>query len=199
MTLNSGEVITATSNHPFWDLADQNWTEAGTLGLDDTLLNIQDKPTTIAELKSYKQNTIVYNLTVANDHTYYVGLGGVLGHNSKHCPIGTSYNHPLLTYGTASWNNAVKSIRNQTIKGSNYRTQTSQEALLLLTEALGNMNRYKNYTKKANSGKRFKNRGYLKGYEKHLVNAREIAVGNELPHIKWFNNKVSGHIFYENP
>jgi len=76
-----GEVITATSNHPFWELADQNWTEAGTLGLDDTLLNIQNKPTTIAELRSYKQNTIVYNLTVANDHTYYVGLGGVLGHN----------------------------------------------------------------------------------------------------------------------
>jgi len=79
MTLNSGEVITATSNHPFWELADQNWTEAGSLSLDDTLLNIQNKPTTIAELRSYKQNTIVYNLTVANDHTYYVGLGGVLG------------------------------------------------------------------------------------------------------------------------
>ena len=77
-----GEVITAPSNHQFWELADQNWTEAGSLGLDDTLLNIQDKPTTIAELRSYKQNTIVYNLTVANDHTYYVGLGGVLGHNA---------------------------------------------------------------------------------------------------------------------
>ena len=29
----------------------------------------------------------VYNLTVNNFHTYYVGVSGVLGHNAKRCPI----------------------------------------------------------------------------------------------------------------
>ena len=38
--LSSGEVITATSNHPFWAVADQNWTDAGKLTADSILLNI---------------------------------------------------------------------------------------------------------------------------------------------------------------
>ncbi len=80
--LDSGEVITATANHPFWEVADHNWTEASQLTLDDILFNIQEKNTTISSLKSYSQNAIVYNLTVANDHTYFVGVGRVLGHNA---------------------------------------------------------------------------------------------------------------------
>ena len=27
----------------------------------------------------------MYNLAVANDHTYFVGVGGVLGHNADYC------------------------------------------------------------------------------------------------------------------
>jgi len=115
ITLNSGEVITATSNHPFWELADQNWTEAGSLGLDDTLLNIQDKPTTIAELRSYKQNTIVYNLTVANDHTYYVGLGGVLGHNADGCDLNEFYDsirqHPKYPTNFSKIRNGTRKVK----------------------------------------------------------------------------------------
>jgi hypothetical protein len=42
ITLDSGEVITATSNHPFWAVADHNWTEAGELTLDNILLNINE-------------------------------------------------------------------------------------------------------------------------------------------------------------
>jgi len=192
-------VITTTDNHPFWERNTEEWLQADELTNGSILLNINDKNSTIKSLKHYAKNKKVYNLTVTNDHTYFVGLDGVLGHNSIHCPRGTSYNHPLISYGSRSWRDAVKALRNQTSKGSNYRTQTSQEAFMLLTEAFGNMNRYKNYKKKATIGKRVKNRGYMKGYERHLVNEREIAVGNELPHIKWFNNKVSGHIFYENP
>jgi hypothetical protein len=43
ITLNSGEIITATSNHPFWEVADNNWTEAGKLDLDNILLDIHKK------------------------------------------------------------------------------------------------------------------------------------------------------------
>ena len=36
----------------------------------------------------------MYNLTVANDHTYFVGVGGVLGHNAGCRPPDTgTWNH----------------------------------------------------------------------------------------------------------
>ena len=80
--LQSGEIITATSNHPFWAVADQNWTDAGKLTADSILLDINEKNSTISSVRDYTQSTTVYNLTVANDHTYFVGVSGVLGHNA---------------------------------------------------------------------------------------------------------------------
>ena len=84
-TLDSGEVITATSNHPFWTINTQNWTEAGQLNVETVLWNINDKNSTISSLRSYTKKATVYNLTVDNDHTYFVGVGEVLGHNSDDC------------------------------------------------------------------------------------------------------------------
>ena len=83
ITLSDGEIITATSNHPFWAIDSQEWLEAGELTNRSILLNINDKNTTIKSLKHYAKNKKVYNLTIANDHTYYVGVGGVLGHNAR--------------------------------------------------------------------------------------------------------------------
>ena len=68
-------------------MADNNWTEAGKLGLDNILLDIHENNTSIVNLRSYSQDAVVYNLTVANDHTYFVGISGVLGHNAG-CPLG---------------------------------------------------------------------------------------------------------------
>ena len=48
-------------------------------------MDINDTNATIKSLKHYAKNKRVYNLTVGNVHTYYVGLGGVLGHNAPHC------------------------------------------------------------------------------------------------------------------
>ena len=82
ITLDNGEIITATSNHPFWEVSDQNWKDAGVLNVNSTLINIDENNISIVNLKRYTKNTMVYNLTVANDHTYFVGLNSVLGHNS---------------------------------------------------------------------------------------------------------------------
>ena len=62
-------------------VTEQNWTEAGELSLDSILLNIEENNTSIEELREYNKNTVVYNLTVGNVHTYFVGNEGVLGHN----------------------------------------------------------------------------------------------------------------------
>ncbi|MDY0987837.1 RHS repeat-associated core domain-containing protein [Flavobacterium sp. CFBP9031] len=81
---------------------------------------------------------------------------------------------------------AIKSIE----KGKlNIRVNTATEAKKLLQER-GNMNRYKNYTRTP----------YTKGYEVHNVkNAREVGAGNDLQHIKWYDGKAQGHIYYNIP
>jgi len=113
ITLDSGEVITATSNHPFWTINTQNWTEAGELSVETVLWNINDKNSTISSLRSYTQRATVYNLTVANDHTYFVGVGGVLGHNS--CSIEETKHVEKLLKKNKGWrqhyNKAIKLLR----------------------------------------------------------------------------------------
>ena len=93
--LTSGEVITATDNHPFWELNTKEWITADELTNSSILLNINDKNTTIKSLKHYAKNKKVYNLTVNNFHTYFVGVSGVLGHNAGCSIFGAekSFNH----------------------------------------------------------------------------------------------------------
>jgi len=86
--LSTGEVIVATSNHPFWEVDSREWLEADTLAINSILLNINDKNTTIKSLTHHKELKKVYNLTVNNFHTYFVGVSGVLGHNSGCDPFG---------------------------------------------------------------------------------------------------------------
>lgn len=81
ITLYNGEIITTTSSHPFWAIDSKEWLKADKLTNNSILLNINDKNTTIKSLKHYRENKKVYNLTVSNIHTYYVGLNGILGHN----------------------------------------------------------------------------------------------------------------------
>ena len=86
--LASGDVITATAGHPLYTPEkpeDQKWTNAGQLTIDDVLQGITQSDVRITNLYEHKELATVYNLTVANDHTYYVGVDGVLGHNITSC------------------------------------------------------------------------------------------------------------------
>jgi len=84
--LANGEIITATDNHPFWEIDTRSWLKAEELNSTSLLMDINENNISINNLRSYSKDTIVYNLAVDNDHTYFVGNSGVLGHN---CDIDT--------------------------------------------------------------------------------------------------------------
>lgn len=89
--LLSGEVITATDDHPFY-LADADaWVEAGDLSTNSVLFGFDQKPVVIDGLKSYVDDATVYNLSVENDHTYYVGESRALAHNCYQKPKSINY------------------------------------------------------------------------------------------------------------
>lgn len=86
IALQNGEIITATTNHPFWSVDMQQWVKAGELTIENILFDIHEQNITIKEIERYTKDTKVYNLTIDNDHTYYVGINELLGHNAS-CPI----------------------------------------------------------------------------------------------------------------
>jgi YD repeat-containing protein len=92
LTLADGTVVTATSNHPFWDPSTSSWVDAErvkeggfvrTDGSADLLVTSVDHRTV--------QDTRVYNLTVSGPHTYLVGDVGVLVHNKSCDPWSPNY------------------------------------------------------------------------------------------------------------
>ncbi len=83
ITLTNSEVITATTGHPFY--VNGEWLDAGELTDASQLFDLNGEVLAIADIKQYSKEEKVYNLTVDNDHTYYVGDSGVLNHNVGRC------------------------------------------------------------------------------------------------------------------
>ncbi|MEU0156584.1 Hint domain-containing protein [Micromonospora fulviviridis] len=76
--------VTATAGHPFWNPGRQAWINAGDLRPGEALAGLpSSRPVRVTGNRAYKQYLTVYNLTVANTHTYYVlaGTTPVLVHN----------------------------------------------------------------------------------------------------------------------
>lgn len=71
--LASCEVIKATAEHPFYEVTSQTWKEAEELTDQSVLVSLQQDQVRIIDIEAYTQPTKVYNLTVAHDHTYFVG------------------------------------------------------------------------------------------------------------------------------
>ena len=84
--LVSGEVITVTANHPFYLFSEQRWLNAGELDETNPLLGVSGNSLDIEALKKHSKQETVYNLSVANDHTYFVGNEGALAHNCYQKP-----------------------------------------------------------------------------------------------------------------
>jgi hypothetical protein len=80
-------VLTATAAHPFWDAADREWVDATDLAAGDLLLAPDGDLLPVTGTRESTRVQTVYNLTVADIHTYYVMAGSmpVLVHNSS-CP-----------------------------------------------------------------------------------------------------------------
>jgi len=84
--LSDGEAITVTADHPFYVdrgalLGKAGWLHAGDLWPGDRLRTADGKDVTVVGLRRNVGRAEVYTLTVAHDHTFFVGAVKVLVHN----------------------------------------------------------------------------------------------------------------------
>jgi RHS repeat-associated protein len=79
------DTIIATDGHPFWVAELGEWVEATDLKTGEWLTTSEGERVRIAAMERWDQQATVYNITVANIHTYYVdsGAGDVLVHNAR--------------------------------------------------------------------------------------------------------------------
>ncbi len=98
-----------------------------------------------------------------------------------------------LVRGSKAWNKAIKDMQAALSRGEKFqvKVQSSTDAKAFLQEAQGNMNGYKAHTQSVRPDGVPK---YSKGYEQHM--GTEGGFGDS-PHIKWYNNGMDGHIFYD--
>ena len=87
LTLDDGQTLTATEGHPF-KTAD-GWRDAILLKKGGKLLlkggdgdADAGRTATIADIRTEQRTLPVYNLEVANGHTYFIGVDGELVHNA---------------------------------------------------------------------------------------------------------------------
>ncbi len=85
ISVDGGDPITATDGHPFWLPYQQRWVDADQLVPGDWLRTSAGTYVQVTAIAHRKAWGTVYNLTVADQHTYYVVAGGspVLVHNCK--------------------------------------------------------------------------------------------------------------------
>ena len=84
VSTSDGETIDTTTNHPFY-VDGKGWVAAGDLEIGDTLVTAVGNKVEVTELEleNLAEPISVYNLEVADFHTYFVGEYGVLVHNYK--------------------------------------------------------------------------------------------------------------------
>lgn len=84
LALDNGETLEATDGHPVF-VYQKGWMDARLLKKGQRVL-LQGKGwIRIQKTTTENRTERVYNLTVANSHTFYVGKDGVLVHNAKKC------------------------------------------------------------------------------------------------------------------
>jgi RHS repeat-associated protein len=84
LTLDNGESIEATKEHPFF-VVDKGWVDAKAL-VDGEVLVLKKGHAEITSIVREQRTVVVYNLTLDDAHTYYVGNEGVLVHNVRGNP-----------------------------------------------------------------------------------------------------------------
>ena len=82
LTIN-GERIETTINHPFYSPIYKCWIQAGVLVAGDCVMDSNGNVQTIQSTKTVNHSdpVTVYNFTVENTHTYFVGNASILVHN----------------------------------------------------------------------------------------------------------------------
>ena len=94
--------IETTLNHLFW--CEGEWKAAGTLKAGDLLTLADGSQVEVTEITYEDRHTTVYNMEVADYHTYYVGEDGVWVHNTDGCITSGSGLSKETSYGKSSGN-----------------------------------------------------------------------------------------------
>ena len=83
MLLINGTAVETTKDHPFWNIDCDNWSRAEDLLTGSKVLLANGKYGVVKESKliAHSIPIPVYNFEVNSNHTYYVGVAGVLVHN----------------------------------------------------------------------------------------------------------------------
>jgi hypothetical protein len=91
-----GGVINATCDHPFWSVTNQKFQWAQDLKVGEQVLLADGRAPPIESIYSYDETTTVYNVSIQDIHTFCVGQGSVLVHNSCYnsCSEFKSANRP---------------------------------------------------------------------------------------------------------
>ncbi len=112
--LGKGEVISTTKDHTFFVPESSSWIEAGDLYSGVYLFGLSGGLEEVRSVSPYRTDTKVYNLSVLNDHNYFVGQSGVLAHNCYQKPDWQLYQNGKHI---ASRRFTRKQIRNGTQNG----------------------------------------------------------------------------------
>jgi len=88
LDLSDGSVIKVQPDHVFWvdrdpALREQGWLTARRMHQGDRLRTISGRDVTVVRMRGHVGHAVVYTLTVARDHTFFVGSARVLVHNSN--------------------------------------------------------------------------------------------------------------------
>jgi Pretoxin HINT domain len=88
--LSDGSAITVTVHHPFWvdrglAMHGPRWLQAGQLRRGDHLSTASGTDVRVTGLRYNGGHVVMYTLTVAYDHTFFVGSARVLVHNASGC------------------------------------------------------------------------------------------------------------------
>jgi len=107
ITLDSGESIEATAEHPFY-IKSKGWNPAISLKIGQALQLHDGTTVVVTEIDTSVRLEKVYNLTVANTHNYFVGRDGVLVHNCKLTKGGKSKIGNLINLKDVKASDAIK-------------------------------------------------------------------------------------------
>ncbi|MCG8669856.1 MAG: HINT domain-containing protein, partial [Pseudomonadales bacterium] len=94
MIIVGTNIIYTTEEHPFW-VQGEGWVPASKLEFGNAVATITGD-TLIKGVSKLEKDAQVYNLTVANDHTYFIEEQGLWVHNSGACDIITQRFNQLL-------------------------------------------------------------------------------------------------------
>jgi len=88
LDLSDGSTIKVQPDHVFWVDSDPSlhgpgWLTARVMHRGDRLRTVSGRDVTVVRMRWHVGHAVVYTLTVARDHTFFVGSARVLVHNAN--------------------------------------------------------------------------------------------------------------------